>query len=306
MKKHPIWEPISRGKSLGFMKLASGGVWRARRAVEGGKHVNIELGKAETVKDDGFMTHSEAMEQAMKWFSMSEGTNTKYTVRECIADYVEKLRLHNSDDAAKRTEQRINKHVPADIQRTLVKDLSVNKITKWRDGMVKQGDDETMRKSKDSANRTLAMFKAALNYAYDREITADPRWNKVKGFAGVTKGKVLLLTDEQITTLLRATEGGFHNLCMVAVLTGARYGELREAKVQDFNAKSGTLTLRTRKGRGGVVREREAMLSDEAVTFLKQITKPFGNRCQAVSLVYLSFWPSQMGRQDSNTSPVQN
>ena len=139
--------------------------------------------------------------------------------------------------------------------------------------MVKQGDDETMRKSKDSANRTLAMFKAALNYAYDREITADPRWNKVKGFAGVTKGKVLLLTDEQITTLLRATEGGFHNLCMVAVLTGARYGELREAKVQDFNAKSGTLTLRTRKGRGGVVREREAMLSDEAVTFLKQITK---------------------------------
>jgi integrase len=271
MEKHPLWEPIMRGKSLGYMKLASGGIWRVRLSV-GGKYTTDKLGRAAIEKNDGGMDYDKAMKAAVKWFENAEGMNTNYTVRECIDDYVSHIKLHNTPDAAKRTEQRLNKHIPADMMQLRVDKLTVDRLTKWRDSMVKHDDDEAKRKSKDSANRVLNMFKAALNGAYKREIVSNPRWNKVQSFEGVSKGKPLLLTAQQITALLAACNGGFHNLCKAAVLTGARYGELIAATVADFNAKNGTLTLRTRKGRGGVVRERDAMLSDDAVTFFQQIT----------------------------------
>ncbi len=272
MNKHPVWETVARGKSLGFMKMKRGSEWRGGLSISG-KHSFTALGVAEVVKGDGNMTYEEALESANKWFNEVKGTFVGYTLRNCINDYVEKLEIDNSKDSAKRTKQRLNKHIIEDMMNTRVNNLTVYGLKKWHREMVVLGDDEIKRKSKDSANRVLSQLKAALNNAYNMEIVNNPIWNKVKVFENVSSGKVSLLTDRQVAAIFNATKGGFHNLCKALALTGARYGELNKARVKDFNKKERTLRLRTKKGRGGTLRERDAILSDAAVSFFKKLSK---------------------------------
>ena len=43
---HPVWERISKGKAIGYVKLASGGVWRSRLVVDG-KEIITDKGAPE-------------------------------------------------------------------------------------------------------------------------------------------------------------------------------------------------------------------------------------------------------------------
>jgi integrase len=134
---------------------------------------------------------------------------------------------------------------------------------------VKMSDDsEVTRKSKDSANRTMTMLKAALNLAYKNGLVAtDSAWRRVDRFPAAGKARDLFLTDAQVGELVGATRGGFRDLVEVAIHTGARYGELASATCAAFDAHDGTLRLSGKTG------ARTVYLSDGAVRVLKRVTR---------------------------------
>lgn len=157
--------------------------------------------------------------------------------------------------------------------------LTSAQVKSFRDKMVKKYDDyydgddfeteEIIRKSKDSANRVMNMFKAAMNLAYRNDyINSDAAWKKVPSFRGVGRSRKIFFTDEEVTSLLMATSGQFQNLLQVAINTGVRYGEIRSIKVADFDLKLKTLHLA--RGKTG---ERTVFLSDQTIALFSRLTK---------------------------------
>jgi len=200
-------------------------------------------------------------------------------VQDAIDDYIEHLTIENSVRSARECRQRLTKHVSSSLSKIILANITSAQVKSFRDKMVKKFDDyhegddfeteEIIRKSKDSANRVMNMFKAAMNLAYRNDyVNSDAAWKKVPGFRGVGRSRKVFFTDEEVTSLLMATEGQFQNLLQVALNTGARYGEIRSIKVSDFDMKQKTLLLA--RGKTG---ERIVFLSDQTIVLLNRLIK---------------------------------
>ena len=249
--------------------------YRRNKSLDAGKWVAILDKKQHALGIEADMDYTEALDAALLWFVSCEGETGEIivnaTVETAVDDYVQHLRVDKTEQTARETGARIHKHASAAMMKTKLASLTTRQVKIFRDGMVKHGTDvdpETTRKSKDTANRVMGMMKAALNLAYrNGMVSTDVAWRRVERFKSVVKSRTLFLTDEQVSDLLDATEGGFHDLVEVAIQTGARYGELISAKVADFDAQDGTLQLTGKTG------HRTAYLSDVAVKALKRISR---------------------------------
>lgn len=264
-RREPYWRKLATRQHLGFRKLESGeGRWIARWTSSDRKFIYQALG------DDVTLSFDQATERAREYFCKWESdSDTKYTLRQAIEDYCRHLEIDRTPRAAREARQRFFKHTADTLLTIPLDSLKTAQIRRWRDSMVKKSDDpETVRKSKDTANRVLSMMKAALNLAFKSGIVSDDTaWRRLSAFKSVTAPRVLFLTDEQVSRLLKRTSGGIHNLIRAAVLTGARYGELADARVRDFNAAEGTLRLSGKTG------TRTAYLTDDAVSFFKKMRR---------------------------------
>jgi integrase len=99
-------------------------------------------------------------------------------------------------------------------------------------------------------------------------LTDDSAWRFVKPFHGVSKPRDIRYTDEEVARLVESTaDAATANLIKGAYLTGARYGELAEARVSHFDAR--TKTLRVNVGKTGT---RTIILQTSAADFLKTLT----------------------------------
>jgi integrase len=99
-----------------------------------------------------------------------------------------------------------------------------------------------------TANRVLTILKAALNDSYhEGRIPINEAWQRVKAFRKVDSARVRYLSDDEARRLVNACPADFRALVTGGLLTGCRYGELAALVVEDFNADSGTLTIRTSK-----------------------------------------------------------
>ena len=125
-------------------------------------------------------------------------------------------------------------------------------------------DDETQRRRRSSANRTLTVLKAALNRAWrDGRVSSDAAWRRVEPFESVDAARVHYLTLPEAGRLINASDPDFRLLVKAALLTGARYGELIRLQVHDFNSDSGTLAIRQSK----TGKPRHVILTDEGIDF---------------------------------------
>lgn len=142
------------------------------------------------------------------------------------------------------------KHVLPALGDTLVSELTTDQIRRWLNGMVRNsGDDEDRRRSKDSANRVLAVFKAALNLAFNDERVADDRaWRRVQAFKGVGEARKVIFTDEEIQKLADACPAGLREVVAAGAMTGCRLSELTGARVRDLDAAAGTLRVTGKTG----------------------------------------------------------
>ena len=267
-KCEPYWSRVRTGLYVGFRKLKIGeGTWIARRQENGRKQYRA-IG---TFAEEGAFDN--AVDAAKEWHdSLEQGASNKVvTVEEVCHAYVDHLKMQKTAASAADAEGRFKRLVyGAKIGHIQLSKLKTTDVKKWLNGQVDIDDDDDgdIRKAKDSANRNLNSFKAALNLALaDRLVATDAAWKTVTGFSGVWKRRTGFLDMKQRNALIDACPDDLALLVKGMLLTAARPGELATLIVRDFNKSQGTLDLDGKTG------HRTATVSTAARQFFTEQSK---------------------------------
>jgi integrase len=273
-QKKPYWRSIAPNRHIGYYRGARGGAWIARRYIGDGRYEEQRLAVADDVFDaDGVevLSFGEAQEKARAWFTQQVAPKPgAMTLQQAIDAYV--AYLHAEKRSGVDAERRLKQLVPSKLAVRPVAELTRREIEAWRNGMVKRApaDADAERRSKDSANRVLTMLRAALNRAAadeDNAIPSDKAWRAVKPFKDVSRPRSLMLDAAQRQRLINATSGALRDLIIATLYTGSRPapGEIAQARVRDFHADLGVVTVSGKTG------SRDVPLSDEAVRWFQSI-----------------------------------
>ena len=245
--KKPVFVRIGPGLSLGYRRNQIAGTWVLRVADGQGGSRTAAIAFADDHDDadnQQFLNFWQAQEHAKtaaRRYGSSAGVEP-ITVRSAAETYLTWLTAKNPRTAAD-TRGRLNRHFLRKFGAQLITSLTKTLLDGWLASMVVKSDDpERVRRSKDSANRVLSMVKALLNHAMrdpSNGLKDDSAWRLVKPFHGVAKARDTRYTDKEVHRLInRAEDRGLTDLITGAYLTGARYGELNEARVSHFDART--------------------------------------------------------------------
>jgi integrase len=268
-RSEPYWHKLILGGFLGYRVGAKGGTWIARHRNEEGNQNYKSLTLPPHLPQNEFDV---AAGEANKWFDgINKGNRAKPgTLQEAADNYVEYLRHEKGERATKDAQGRIKLHIlPKLGAEKLLDKLKAQQVRKWHQSFLVTGSDEEVRKSRATANRNLTSLKAMLNLAYrDGLVTSNKAWMNVKKFSDTHSARQDYLNALQVKALLDACEGHFKVLVTVAVLTGARYGELAKLKVKDLDKRNGFLHIPRAK-----TKERDFPLATKAKAFFNEQTK---------------------------------
>jgi integrase len=295
-RREPYWRSISEGLGVGYRKGTKGGTWIARHySTEYGRRFHA-IGTADDLADaDGthVLSFAQAQEVARKWFirlarhDRGEVREGRYTVRECLEEYLAWLQAHRKTGYDAR--HRVHTHIVPNLGDIQCERLTTTEVQRWlrelsarparlrskKDAKkpnfreLDKADHEAIRRRRASANRTLTVLKAALNRGWrEGKIPSDEAWRRVELFEDVAAARVRYLTVAEAKRFLNACDPDFRRLAQAALVTGARYGELAALRASDFNPDSGTIHVRTSKsGRG-----RHIVLNDEGTALFKSLS----------------------------------
>jgi integrase len=268
VRREPYWAKLQARGYLGYRRIADGGTWIARWRDEKGKHhyraLNISPSSAQQAFDEG-------AKAARAWFNETlSGVVGRQTVNDAAARYVAYLWLRKGESAVRDAQGRINRHIVPVFAYKPLDRLCTADVEQWLYSLIPADlDEEASRKAKDSANRNLSTFKALLNYAWRTElIGSNGAWSRVKAFERVGQARKVFLKPAQRTRLMESCKGAFRNLIEAAMVTGARYGELRALRVADFDRAQRMLSIQ--QGKTG---PRDVPLSTVAHTFFSRLAK---------------------------------
>jgi integrase len=268
-RREPYWEPLKKGAAVGYRRLEGDGegTWIARWRDDENKQKYRALGN--------FKEFDDAAKAARAWvLACEQGASPQVTtVKEVCEAYVTALKAEGRADTAKDAEGRFVRLIYSEpIGKLAIDKLKTSNIQKWMNDQIDdddEADDEDIRRSKDTANRNLATFKAALNHALNNRLVAtDAGWKTVKAFSKVgARRKDAFLSMEQRTALLNACSDDLKLLVKAMLLTGARPGELATLNASDFDKRLGCLTLNGKTG------ARTVAISTAASSFFGQCCK---------------------------------
>jgi integrase len=260
-RREPYWHCIRVGLYVGFRRVLEGdGTWIARRLQAGSKkYLYRSLGAL-----DEF---DEAIKQTQAWAAGIDagGSHKARTIETACRGYVTHQKAHvgtaNSSDAEGRFERLVYR---TPFGATMLDKLRTTQIKEWLNAQLdEEGDEEALRRSKDSANRNLTTLKAALNLALrDRLVASDAGWKTVTRFPNAGRRRELYLSVSDRAALVEHCDPHLAALVTALMLTAVRPGEIASANVGDFNQARGTLTISGKTGR------RTVTLSTTAVEFL--------------------------------------
>lgn len=268
----PEWEVVSPGVRLGYRtgrgSRGRGGTWLAGARAPDGKRVQIRLGRADDVAAAdgvGVLTYDDAKDKAREWArSIAAGkldAGPGLTVGDVVDRYLE-AREAEGMKSLYDTRSRVATHIRPRLGNLLVAELTPDRLRRWRDEMVKAPkrlrtakfapkanvrpidltDPEALRRRRDTANRTLTVLKAALNWAFQhRLVKDDTAWRLLKRFRDTTAARVRFLDEAEQRRLLAAADGPLRDLIGAALVTGARFGELSRLRVRDFDPVNGSI-----------------------------------------------------------------
>ena len=270
-RKEPHWCVVERGLAGGYHRPASGaGAWWARVLVSSrpARYRTAALAPADDHEEaDGarVLDWKQAQAAARRWAAKQTGSGP-LTVERACERYVEHLRSRKGERAAREVEGRARRHILPVLGARRAADLTADELRRWHAGMVRGGDDEGRRRSRDSANRVLTILKAALNSAFRDGLVGDDRaWRRVGAFAGVGEARKVILGDPELQALILACPPGLRELVAAGAWTGARLGELTGARVRDLDADAATLRVAGKTGR------REVHLVPEALAVCREL-----------------------------------
>ena len=211
-----------------------------------------------------------------------------YTIADACQDYLEWFAVHRK--SLRRTRNMIDSDILPYLGDVKLVDLTTGikgHIEAWHRGIAlspakirtpmgtpqRYRDDtdnpDAPRRRKITANRILAVLKAALNFAHEaHKAQSDEAWKRVKPFKDVIQPRVRYLEREEALRLLNACRPDFRQLVHGALLTGLRYGEIARLRVQDYSQTSGTILVANSK----TGKPRHVVLTDEGCKLFGQLT----------------------------------
>lgn len=293
VQKEPYWRLVSEGAHLGYYRGTRVGKWVARFKAPGttGGYAKITLGEADDTRDaDGetILTFRQADDAARQWFAKKERGDVApagpFTVGDALDEYEKAFKVRKGEIPAD-LRSRIDEIIKPTLGHHEVAKLTKDIVGEWhnaratspaklrtRKGSEKQNqrpadDKEALRKRRSTANRDLTVLKAALNLAAEtRAWLPIAAWSKVKAFGGVDVAKRRYLNDDESRRLVNASDPEFRPMVRASLLTGGRYGELRHARVADYDRQSRTIFLVETKNAD----PRPAYLDDDGVAMIEQ------------------------------------
>lgn len=268
VRREPYWTKLQARGYLGFRRTADGGTWIARWRDDQGKHHYRALRIAVEAPERAFDAAADA---AREWFRQATaGVVARRTVREAAERYVEALRLRRGEAAATDASGRIQRTILPKLGDRPLDRLTTADLEQWLHSLVAVGKDaEETRRAKESANRNLITLKALLNHAWRTGLVASSTpWRKLRAFGQTRRARDVFLAPPQRRMLLEQCKGAFRDLVEAALLTGARYGELRELRVSDFDPARNVLNIR-----GGKTGARAVPLSDAARSLFARLCR---------------------------------
>lgn len=218
-----------------------------------------------------------------------------YTVLEMLLDHAKALRAEGKLTAARGIEREARTAVYEDLADLKVADVTSDQLAAWRERLstsqpLRRGrvpprlvplpedaDSETRRKRKVRVNRVITDLKAARNRIGYRVDWLPPEsaraFAKLKKYPGreVDRGRVRPLDSGEVVRLLDACDSPeFRDLMLGALVTGARYSELVDLRVGDFNSSLDKLEFRSTKDEPGG--GRSIALAPEGVELFRRLS----------------------------------
>jgi integrase len=284
----PYFRTLDPGLHLGYRKLSGGpGRWVVRHYIG---EQSYELETIATADDlspangvdvlDFRQAQQEARKRRDGRVRTAAGVGP-FTVADAVAHYIEALAAKGRKTWD--TQFRADRMILPSLGAVPVAELTTERIRAWVTKLASTparvrsakgaaqryrattGDDEAVRRRRSTANRLLAILRAALTHAWrEGRIQSDHAWRRVKLFENVASARIRYLTIAEGQRLVNACGAtDFRNLVRAALETGCRYGELVRLKVGDFNPDSGTLAiLKSKTGKA-----RHVVLTDEGAAF---------------------------------------
>jgi len=287
--RQPHWVTLRAAHShLGWQRWPDdkAGRWVLRR--RRGGYSQETIGYADdAAQADGVNVLS--FEQArMKATELASGDTRpagRLTVSKAIADYIDRQASLGKPTAGAESAAVV--HILPALGKCTVDDLTSHQLQKWLANLAAQParirtradkpqrfkptpvDEEGVRRRRASANRALAVLRAALNHAFGegRVSNANAWGRRLERFTNVDGARERYLSIEEATRLLNACDPDFRRLVTAALQTGCRYGELTRLTVSDFNPDAYTISIRRSKSG----KPRHVMLTEEGTDFFRRL-----------------------------------
>jgi integrase len=280
---------------LGYRRNKTGaGSWVARY-YDGDKYTKHTLGQADdSLTADGVdvLDFTQAQDSAREWYAeqarrsagLEPDESEPYTVARCMADYLDWMETHRK--GAESTRYSVKAHILPALGVVEVGALTTTAIRRWHQQLAESAPrvrtvkgkpqqtrpvegPEGKRSRQATANRVLAMLRAALNFAYrEGRVASDAAWRRVKPFRDADKPKVRFLDHSEAGRLLNTCKPDFRQLVRAALLTGARFGELVALRVSDYSPDSRAVHIAESKSS----KARHVFLSDEGAAYFESLT----------------------------------
>lgn len=304
----PFWWVFGRGRGLGYQKGLTVASWFARVRLRVGRYQQTRLGEADdSFPADGVavLSFDQAREKAEEWCEKHANeaspryldhenhpvypdlpASPPYTVAHAMVDYMKWYRENRRGfsriyyDSRAYVLPRFG-HLPVDR-------LSTRMIREWIDELaetpakvrvrrgeptqykIKKDNPEDLRRRRNTVNRTLSIFKAALNRSYEHGYAdSNLAWSRVKSFRRAEPSGPRYLEKDQCQKLVAACPTDLRNLVAGALLSGCRVSELRLMRSGDYLP--GLKRLLIRNSKGG--RIRHVSLSDKGAAFFAHMAK---------------------------------
>ena len=239
---------LAPGRALGYRRrdADSPGRWVLRTAKNDGGYGFETLGVADDRQPaDGkeVLSYSQALALAL---GRRIADPTKVRVIDALRTWARDKAVLASSDKQAMDYFNAAERVGSRFGNKTIKTISARDITAWLDQIVADGEDT--RKRRATANRQLAILKAALTRAADAaEYQGNRAWLSVSKFAKAESfgARLVILTSDEEDRLIEAARPDVATLLRALQMTGARFGEMRTCMVSDFSVERLTLTGKT-------------------------------------------------------------
>ena len=272
------WESVGTGRAIGDRRLAKSpaGKFYTRlfdKNRPGKKYHTRSLGSADDVAPANG-TDILRFAQAVKlvsdfdpWANPDTGDKVA-TVADACNLYLEWAES-NRPDSYRSIESCLRVHVLGDeVESIPVKRLTIRHLERWKARVAAKprghsngplappANDAELQSRKESTKQSIAYLKRSLRYCKDiGAITCDDTaWQSLKPFKGSSRsgrrGHPDYLKQEQVAALFEAIpDRCFLALVQAAIYCGARYTELANMRVGDWDQGNGSITVQSGKGR---------------------------------------------------------